>query len=262
MRNKEIVFALAATMLIAATAGATPVSVSVKNLAPANGVNFTPVWVGFHDGSFDLFNLGAAAGAALERLAEDGNPAPLDSQFQTATSNGVSGVIFSPPDPPVFAPGDQAKISFELDPVDNRYFSFASMIIPSNDAFIGNGNPTAYEIFDNNGTFSKANFYIWGADVYDAGTEVNDEIPENTAFLGQTVADTGVDENGVVTWHLGFIPGGNVLTAFAGADFTEEEYPIAKFTIDTAPIPEPMSLLLFGTGLAGFASLKKRRKIK
>lgn len=50
------------------------------------------MWIGVHDGSFDLFDAGAAASAELERLVEDGNPGPLSSLLST----GVQGVIFSP----------------------------------------------------------------------------------------------------------------------------------------------------------------------
>lgn len=34
------------------------------------------------------------------------------------------------------------------------------MILPSNDAFIGNGNPVAFEIFDDNGGFLGEDFLL------------------------------------------------------------------------------------------------------
>lgn len=55
-------------------------------------------------------------------------------------------------------------------------------------------------------------------------TEVNDEEAANVPLLGQETPNTGVDENGVVTSATGFIPGGPVLTAFPGADFTVDGY--------------------------------------
>ena len=62
---------------------ATPVDVTftIVNNAPENGVFLTPVWLGFHDGTFDLFSSGESASASLERLAEDGNTAPLSAAF-------------------------------------------------------------------------------------------------------------------------------------------------------------------------------------
>jgi uncharacterized protein (TIGR03382 family) len=98
--------------------------------------------------------------------------------------------------------------------------------------------------------------------VWDAGTEVNDEIPENTAFLGQMMPDTGVDENGVIGLHAGFqgsqaLGGalGNILSSpqFAGGDFTIPGYPIARITI----VPTPGALALLG--FAGLVGRRRRR---
>lgn len=63
-------------------AEAATVKVSVENLGPAGGIFLTPVWVGFHDGSFDTYDLGSPASAGLERIAEDGNPAPLGGRIR------------------------------------------------------------------------------------------------------------------------------------------------------------------------------------
>jgi len=68
------------------------------------------------------------------------------------------------------------------------------MVIPSNDAFWANDNPTAYPIFDGEGNLIPRSFRIYGSAVYDAGTEVNDEIGANTAFLAQAAPNTGTTE--------------------------------------------------------------------
>ncbi len=80
------------------------------------------------------------------------------------------------------------------------------MIIPSNDAFVANGNPLAFPIFDSAGGFLGADFTVLGSQVLDAGTEVNDELPMNTAFFGQKAPDVGVPQGGVVSLHPGFLP--------------------------------------------------------
>ena len=61
-------------------------TVTIENLAPRNGTNQTPHWVGFHDGSFDVYDGGTPADSlpapgsvAVERLA---NLAPLQGQVQ------------------------------------------------------------------------------------------------------------------------------------------------------------------------------------
>ena len=77
---------------------------------------------------------------------------------------------------------------------DNRYLSYASMFFPSNDAFIANDDPTEVPIFDEKGNFIGAEFIIAGNEVWDAGTEVNDESPLNVPLNGSTLisdADTG-----------------------------------------------------------------------
>lgn len=243
----------AASLALAGTAGAsaTDVTVQIQNLSPVNGTFLTPVWVGFHNGGFDLYDLGAPASLELERIAEDGNTGPLMDAFMLSGAGTVQGTIASDTGIPPLAPGETATMQFTLDPnsAQSRYFSYASMIIPSNDAFIANGNPTAHPVFDDQGNFIGADFLVLGSVVRDAGTEVNTELPEHTAFFGQMEPDTGIDENGVVHTHPGFLPpgSGGILDdpMFASADFTADGYVVARITI----VPEPASaaaLALFG----------------
>lgn len=270
MKLKKVFPILAISLLAASPVAAMPVKVTIENLAPAKGNYFTPAWVGFHDGSFDIYDAGGFASPAVQRLAEDGNAAPLDNVFQVSTTNGVSGVISSPNIR--FAPGDVATSGiFDLDPVDNQYFSYMSMIIPSNDAFIGNDNPAAYQIFSNNGTFQGLDLFILGnSSVMDAGSEVNDEIPANTAFLGQTVPNTGVTEKMPIQLHAGFNPkgSGGILDdpMFDNADFTRTGYPLAQIRVeyaggmDPSPVPIPGAVWLFGSALFCLAGLKRKSK--
>lgn len=234
-------------------AHALEVTVTVENLAPNNGGVLTPVWVGFSDGSFDLYDIGVAASPGLERIAEDGNFGPLSAEFLASGAGTIDGAVFGPgaPDAPIFFPGQVGSATFDLDPNDpsSRYFSYASMIIPSNDAFIANGNPVAHPIFDGLGNFLGGEFYIYGTMARDAGTEVNDEVPANTAFFGQAAPDTGVVEGGTVQVHPGLLPAGSggILDAadFANADFTAPGYRIAKVTI-TAAAPTTIRFYLSG----------------
>lgn len=254
-----VVFAFGLGLIGALPAGAVSVQVTVENLAPAGGGNFlTPVWVGFHNGSFDLYDIGVAASPGLERLAEDGTTASLSGEFLSSSTGVVDGTIVGPGGP--LAPRDIAIMTFDLDGSlpSSRYFSYASMVIPSNDAFIANGNPTAHQIFDAGGNFLGAEFFVLGAEVTDAGTEVNDEIPANTAFLAQMAPDTGVPEGSTVQFHPGFIQGGDVLTAFPRADFTVPGYKVARITVSA--VPEPSTFLVLGMGLLGLIAYQKRRK--
>ena len=236
----------------------TAVTVSIENLAPETGTNLTPLWVGFHNGLFDIYNRGEAATPGLERIAEDGNAAVLGEEFDASGFGSEEGVVGGAP----IAPGATVSQTFELDASDQEsaYFSYASMILPSNDFFVANGDPLAHRIFDENGEFMGADFFIVGGDVLDAGTEVNDELAETTAFFSQSEPDTGTPENGVVTAAEGFIPNGRILSAeeFAAADFTAEGYQVARVRVTTGDVstPKPPSDAPIGTALQESSGLE------
>ena len=141
-------------------------------IQPTDGYFVTEPWVGLHDGSFDLFNIGDRATPGLESIAEGGNTELLGSEFaqagrlQATIGNGQVQFI---------SPGETISGSIDVrNPLAYRYASFATMIIPSNDGFFGNENPLEFEIFDENGNFNgPIEIILTGADLWDAGTEVN-----------------------------------------------------------------------------------------
>jgi RTX calcium-binding nonapeptide repeat (4 copies)/Spondin_N len=211
-------------------------TIEIENLAPTQGTLLTPVWFAFHNGTFDTYDRGRPASPGVERIAEDGDAAALGAEFGLSGFGTVAGVVAGPVGAPgPIDAGETASLSVTLDAHDpnSRYFNYASMIIPSNDFFIANGNERAHEIFDAEGNFIGADFIVLGSQVLDAGTEVNDEIPANTAFFGQAVPNTGTPENGVVRTATGFIPNGPILSdpRFANADFTAPGYQVARFRI-------------------------------
>jgi hypothetical protein len=159
----------------------------------ANGVGLTisvfyclvtPVWIGFHDGTFDTYDRNAALSPAMERLAEDGNNGPISGVFAEAEGTAFDLTVGSAP----ICPGQSSEVFVTVSiPVGTSfYFSYASMVLPSNDAFVANGNPMAHQVINDAGEFIELNIDIMGSAVLDAGTEVNDEVPENTAFFGQS----------------------------------------------------------------------------
>ena len=190
------------------------VVVRITNLSPSRGTFLTPVWIGLHDGTFDSYDGGEAAsvplgGNEIEALAEDGNTGPISDTFSTLTGDAPQATVPGPAGP--LAPGESRAITLNVDPLDNRYFSYASMIIPSNDAFVANGNPLAHMLFDDDGEFVGEGFLVSGDESNDAGTEVNDEIASNVAFLAQGGPNIGDDEDGVVvTPHPGFAAPGDL----------------------------------------------------
>jgi len=276
VKRQHFLRLIAGLLLVALPVHAAEVVVLVENMAPENGVFLAPLWVGFHNGAFDLFDAGKPipAGGAFERLVEDGDPEALQLMFSAAVPGGAGGFVAAPegfPDVPVFEPGERASTTFELDPTQNRYMSFAAMILPSNDAFIANDNPQAIELFDAAGKFKgKQVITIFGADVWDAGTELNNE--QDAAFLDQGEPGAGVSTAEPVKLHPGFIGSYNdrginvtpiILGAHLGddayfdriaADFTQPNAVVAQITI----IPEPATAVFLIAG--GLALLRKRHQ--
>lgn len=215
---------------------------TIENTAPETGTLLTPFWLGFHDGSLDLFNPGEPASLAMERMAEDGNLEELRMQFVDSGTGQTDGVLTGlgmEGTPPLFFPGQSNYWMVTLNAHDprNRYLSYAAMILPSNDAFVANEGPTALELFSADGTFQPVDREIPGSAAWDAGTEVNDEIATSVPVLGQMTPDTGMDEGGTVASHPGFLPAGNVLNAFPEADFTQAGYAFARLTVKEVANP-------------------------
>ena len=217
-RSKRLAASVLAVTLaypaMAAADSIPSVVVTLENAQPSRGVFLTPPWIGIHDGTFDSYDGGQPAstplgGVEIERLAEDGENSPIVLTFENLTGAAPQATLAGPGGP--LAPGDQASITLNVDPSFDQYFSYASMIIPSNDAFIANGDPLAHMLFDASGNFVGENFVVSGDETNDAGTEVNDELAGNVAFLNQTAPDTGVTEGSVVVLpHPGFAAPGSL----------------------------------------------------
>lgn len=208
-------------------------TVQVTNLQPADGLTLTPVFLTPQNGVYDMFETGEAASENVERLVEDGT---TDARIAAAiASGGVSDEATATDGGPI-APGETRTRQFNVASDDDltQFLSYMSMVIPSNDAFIGNDDPQEIDLFDDNGdpiVREGANaVVVTGDDVLDAGTELNDELEESTAALGQTEPDTGTDENGTIAQHPGLIGSvregsanpGRVLTDRPGGDFTAD----------------------------------------
>ena len=223
--------------------------VEVINKAPKWGTSQTPVWVGIHDGLFDTYDRFEPLPNAMDALVEDGNNAPITEVFSKTPGAVWDGTVGSAP----IGPGESVYLPFEIDiePGSPLFFSYASMILPSNDAFVSNGDSRANPIFDDKGNFIPVSVNSMGSMALDGGSEVNDEIPSNTAFFGQATPNTGVTENGIVLEHPGFFPkgSGGILDdpQFKNADFTVPGYQFMQINVvlGEPPKKEPICKVEF-----------------
>ncbi|GEM_PF-2409208 len=222
----NVPIASVSTRVVAVNAdGTRDVEITFTNDAPEGGTFLTPPWVAIQDGNFDIYDRGEAAAEFLERLAEDGTVSDIGEAFESSGAEGSDGVITGPGGAAAgpLDTGESGSIILTVHPAKSQFLSFASMVIPSNDAFISSpGDPRGIQIFDDKGNFIGQDVEIKGSDVLDAGTEVNTE--QDAAFLNQSAPDTGVDEGGVVASHPGFIgseglPATDGDTSDAGSDF-------------------------------------------
>jgi hypothetical protein len=195
------------------------VRVTVENLAPSNSISFAPLRIGFHDGSYDPFNEGSPANAATISIAEGGSGNVYLMDFAAAQPDALLGSVLPNPAGPLL-PGGSGMAEFTIDAGSQRYFSFGSMVVPSNDYFIGNDSPTAYELFDAQGNFVPRTIMQRGADIWDAGSEVDGAF--GAAFLMGSMNGDRIEENGVVRFDFADLAIFDGLTTAAGYTFMSQ----------------------------------------
>ena len=245
-------------------ASAQAVRIEIENLGTSTDFFLTPLWVGLHDGSFDLFSSGSAASPGLEELAETGVPATLQGEFAApgrlqSVAADPAGFGSMPGQPPVIDPGNTAVTEIPIgNPANYRYFSFASMVIPSNDAFIGNGDQTAFELFDIAGNFNGTLVIdITAANIYDAGTEDNTGLGAAFSATGGSATDTLAGTVSQGPDLSNFIGTNTAAGTTIGAGAVPGSTPFARITITV--VPEPTSIALAGLGVVGLCGKRRRR---
>ncbi len=238
-------------LAFAPAAQAIPVDITVRvtNLAPQNGIAFAPLRVGFNNGTFDAFNAGSSAPASIVSIAEGGSGSAWFPAFAaadpTATLGTVGGLLLA---------GANASATFRVDSMLNQFFTFASMVVPSNDLFIGNDSPTEYRLLNADGSLRFASIDQTASQIWDAGSEVAD--PANAAFVQGGVNGQRVAQNGVVRFGTTELVAFEGVTTGAGYRFANNlsaDTAIYRIEFSANPVPVPATLALAGLGLVGMA---------
>jgi hypothetical protein len=258
-RDIKFIVSVAVVSGTASLALADPVQVrvTVQNLSPANSLSFAPLRVGFHNGTFDSFNNGQAAGPAITSIAEGGSGADWFPAFALAEPNATLGTVVGSPAGPLL-PGATASSMFTVDPMVNRFFTFGSMVVPSNDHFIGNDNPMQYMLFNNAGSLNISSISQFGSSIWDNGSETED--PANAAFLVGGVNSNRTPQNGVVNFNFTQLDTFNGLTTAAGYTFQRQimaSDEVYRISFEIVPAPGAAAVL----GVGGLLAARRRRAV-
>lgn len=274
--KRQVAISFCATISCAAMAQATTLEFTVTNTAALGGFAFSPMYLAFHDGSFDAFDAGTAASPGLETIAETGFANRLNQERVAADPDSDRLFVLGPdfPPRPVFVPGESVTAQFDVDGAVNRFLSYFSMLTPTNDTFMGNDEPQAIALFDDLGTFQGDRVItISRADMWDAGTEVNDtSATGGSADLDGANTAEGTAENGVIHAIEDLSEFAGKLTDFAGFDGNQyvisdgilndpDPFVGATISIRQVPaVPLPATGLLGLTGLALLGGLRRMRR--
>lgn len=208
-----IVFCLSLGMVPASNADIAPtertVTVRFETYPADPMVNDTfmisPVWYSFHDGTFDIFDVGQLAGPAVADFARSWNNFEgLHARFSEEQPEGVFGRIknidWQTGGPSGLDPSNE--FSVRLNPSEHRFFSFLGRLMPSDDGIVGNDDPHSLELFDGKGRWKGPKVIdVYGTEVLDAGVQLNDETDiQFLDFPGQGI----VTEERPINYHPGY----------------------------------------------------------
>lgn len=249
--------ALAASALAgvqAAHAVPEAVTVTVQSLVPANSIAFARLHLGFGNGTYDAFNIGQAAGTGIVSVAEGGLGTTWQANFAAAEPLATRGTIGAGQ----LLPGQTQTATFTVDPAVNSYFTFAAMVVPSNDFFIGNDSPTQYKLLNSTGTLLVDSITLKANQIWDAGSEIFD--PAAAAFVGNN--DLRTPQNSVVALNFAEFAAYNGLTTGAGYVFNSglaANTDVYRISFAVAAVPEPQTAAMWAAGLVALGALARRR---
>lgn len=204
--------------------------ITVTNLT--QGIYFTPILIGAHTADNSLFSTGEMASDALQMMAEGGDISGLSMMLSSDNADMVEN-----PAEGLLAP--TMSTTTMLDTTDgNNYLSLVSMMLPTNDGFVG---------LDSWMIPTEAGTYTMTLNAYDAGTEANDEIingggaPGVAGIPAAPGGDAGTgamgvtmnEENGYIHIHRGSLGDDDLAGGKSDLDNTVHRWlnPVARITI-------------------------------
>lgn len=218
-RNSSILLSLAAIFVLSGcgeTNNKTQTyTVTLKNITNAQPFAPAAVIVQNSTSNFDSFTVGESASIGLETLVESGNPQVLLDEANDAN------VLYTNKFDGLTTPGGSKSLTFTVDN-GSVNLSLVSMPVKTNDGFVGINN------IDLNFTGSKS----YNLNVYDAGTEKNDELASTVPGLGGIGFDSTRDDLAdIVTIHPGLVTKDDGLST-SGLSFSDKwDNPAAVLTI-------------------------------
>jgi len=194
---------------------------SVKVTNVSSNQPLSPTAVVFHNGSYSAWEIGAAVTDGLEVLAEGGDPSAFLAEAGTysdvmATAAGMGAV----------GPGGSDTVTATVPKNTDLRVSVVTMLVNTNDAFTGvNGSAV--------GALSVDDSITIYANVYDAGTESNDEsmgtVPGPAA--GGEGFNASRNDRDFATGHGGVVTADDGLAGSALNESHRFVGPVAKLTV-------------------------------
>ncbi|WP_448547211.1 spondin domain-containing protein [Thalassotalea fusca] len=229
MKRLTLLAGVIASSFMVATQ-AQELEITVTNLT--QGIYYTPILIAAHNTDIDMFTVGEAASNELQAMAEGGDISGLS----TLVTAGNADIVENPAGG-LLAPASSTTTTLNT-MEGNTHLSLVSMMLPTNDGFIG---LDSWMIPSESGTYS------FTLSAYDAGTEANDEIingggapgvagipiaPGNDAGAGGAGV-TSMEENTMIHVHRGNLGDDDLSGGKSDLDNTVHRWlnPVARVTV-------------------------------